>query len=74
LRTCASTASNRIAINLHFKSEVIRESFCGWGGGEGGADVIRKETELLGTAGGIKKMEGFSCATAARFWCSTATW
>jgi len=38
LRTCREHGFDRIAINLHFKSEVIRDnSFCGWGGGEGGS-------------------------------------
>lgn len=49
---------NRIAINLHFKPEVIRDHFAD-GAGEKVELAYSHETELLGTAGGIKKMEAF---------------
>src|SRR4051812_4239401 len=48
----------RVAINLHFKPEMIREYF-----GDGSADGLEitysDEPALLGTAGGVKKMESF---------------
>jgi NDP-sugar pyrophosphorylase family protein len=49
---------DRIAINLHFKPDVIREYF-----GNGAAQKVEltysDEPSLLGTAGGVKKMERF---------------
>jgi NDP-sugar pyrophosphorylase family protein len=49
---------DRIAINVHFKPEVIRDHF-GDGAGEKVELAYSHEPELLGTAGGIKKMETF---------------
>ncbi len=49
---------DRIAINLHFKPEVIRNHFAD-GAGEKVEIAYSHEAELLGTAGGIKKMEAF---------------
>jgi len=49
---------HQIIINLHYHSEVIREYFND--GSESGVEIIYSmETELLGTAGGVKKMEAF---------------
>lgn len=49
---------NQIAINLHFKPELIRDHF-----GDGVAHQLELtysyEPQLLGTAGGVKKMEAF---------------
>ena len=49
---------NQIAINLHFKPEMIREQF-----GDGAHDQLKLtysyEPKLLGTAGGVKNMEDF---------------
>lgn len=49
---------HRVAINLHYHPEVIRKYFddCSWRGVE---IVYSEEPELLGTAGGVKKMEAF---------------
>jgi len=49
---------DQIAINLHFKPEVIRDYF-----GDGSRCGVRLhygcESQLLGTAGGVKNMAGF---------------
>src|SRR5437016_7438877 len=49
---------DEIAINLHFKSEVIRDYF-----GNGGSHNLKLtysyERKLLGTAGGVKNLEHF---------------
>jgi NDP-sugar pyrophosphorylase family protein len=51
---------DRVAINLHFKPEVIRDYF-----GDGSAANLEltysQEPSLLGTAGGVKNMEHFLC-------------
>jgi NDP-sugar pyrophosphorylase family protein len=49
---------NQIAINLHFMPEMIRDYF-GNGSRFGVELVYSYEEELLGTAGGLKKMESF---------------
>ncbi len=49
---------DEIVLNLHFMPEAIREHF-GDGSRCGGRLVYSHETELLGTAGGVKKMAGF---------------
>lgn len=49
---------NRIVINLHFKPEMIREFFKD--GSQSGVQLTYShETELLGTAGGLKKVQSF---------------
>ena len=48
----------RMAVNLHYHPEEIRECF-GDGAGLGLEIVYSEEPELLGTAGGVKKMEEF---------------
>lgn len=48
----------QIAINLHFMPDPIRDYF-GDGSGLGVELVYSYEPELLGTAGGVKKMAGF---------------
>jgi mannose-1-phosphate guanylyltransferase/phosphomannomutase len=49
---------NQIAINLHFMPEVIRDYFRD--GSPWGVELAYSyEPELLGTAGGVKKMESF---------------
>lgn len=49
---------HQVAINLHYHPEVIREYFdnVSWRGVE---IIYSEEMELLGTAGGVKKMEAF---------------
>jgi len=47
-----------IAVNLHFKSEVIRNHF-GDGLAWGVKFLYSHEPDLLGTAGGVKRMEAF---------------
>lgn len=49
---------HQVAINLHYQPEVIREYFddVSWRGVE---IVYSEEPELLGTAGGVRKMEAF---------------
>jgi mannose-1-phosphate guanylyltransferase len=58
LRHLARHGFDQIAINLHFRPEVIREYF-----GDGSRWAVRlvysHEPELLGTAGGLKKMADF---------------
>jgi len=49
---------NQLAINLHFMPEVIKEYFSD-GSNFGVKIVYSYEEELLGTAGGVKKMESF---------------
>jgi mannose-1-phosphate guanylyltransferase/phosphomannomutase len=49
---------DRIAVNLHFRAEVIRDYF-GDGSRWGGHIEYSYEPELLGTAGGVKNMEAF---------------
>lgn len=49
---------DEVAINLHFRPEMIREYF-GDGSAYGLKIVYSEERELLGTAGGVKKMEEF---------------
>lgn len=49
---------NNIAVNLHFMPEVIR-SYFGDGSRWNVALTYSYEPELLGTAGGVKKMENF---------------
>ncbi|MFH1026455.1 MAG: nucleotidyltransferase family protein [Pseudomonadota bacterium] len=49
---------HQVAINLHYHPEVIREYFDD--GSRWGVEIIySEEPELLGTAGGVKKMEAF---------------
>jgi len=49
---------DEIIINLHFKSELIRDHF--GDGTTGGISITYShESQLLGTAGGVKKMENF---------------
>ena len=55
---------SQIAINLHFMPGAIRDYF-GDGSRFGVELVYSYEPELLGTAGGVKKMEGFLCAGEA---------
>jgi NDP-sugar pyrophosphorylase family protein len=49
---------DEVAINLHFRPEAIREYF-GDGSAHGIKIVYSEEPHLLGTAGGVKKMENF---------------
>lgn len=49
---------DQIAINLHFKPEMIRDHF-GDGSGYQLELTYSYEPELLGTAGGVKKMENY---------------
>jgi NDP-sugar pyrophosphorylase family protein len=49
---------DEVAINLHFKPELIRDCF-GDGSRHGMRLAYSPEPRLLGTAGGVKKMEGF---------------
>jgi mannose-1-phosphate guanylyltransferase len=49
---------NEIAINVHFQADRIRD-YIGDGGRWGLRVVYSHESELLGTAGGVKKMAGF---------------
>jgi len=49
---------NQIAVNLHYMPDGIRDYF-GDGSRLGVELVYSYEPELLGTAGGVKKMEGF---------------
>jgi len=49
---------NEVAINLHFRSEVIRD-YLGDGSAHGLRIAYSEEPQLLGTAGGVKKMEAF---------------
>lgn len=55
---------NQIAINLHFMPDVIRDYF-GDGSRFGVELVYSYEPELLGTAGGVKKMADFLGAEGA---------
>lgn len=55
---------NQIAINLHFMPDAIRDYF-GDGSGLGAELVYSYEPELLGTAGGVKKMADFLGAEGA---------
>ena len=49
---------NQLAINLHFMPEIIKNYF--GNGYEFGVDIVYSfEDTLLGTAGGVKKMENF---------------
>lgn len=58
LRHLARHGFHEVAVNLHFQSEVIRNYF-----GDGSRFHVRlvysDEPELLGTAGGVKKMAAF---------------
>src|SRR5581483_12239283 len=47
-----------VAVNLHFRPEIIRHHF-GDGGKVGLTITYSEEPQLLGTAGGVKKMESF---------------
>jgi mannose-1-phosphate guanylyltransferase/phosphomannomutase len=58
LRHLVRHGFDEIALNLHFMPESIREYF-GDGSRCGGRLVYSHEAELLGTAGGVKKMAGF---------------
>ena len=58
LRNLARHGFDEIAVNLHFRPEVIRDYF-GDGSSLGIRLVYSEEPELLGTAGGVKKMEAF---------------
>jgi NDP-sugar pyrophosphorylase family protein len=49
---------HQVAINLHYHPEVIRQYF-GDGSWQGVAIIYSEEPMLLGTAGGVKKMEAF---------------
>src|SRR5256885_13060536 len=49
---------DEIAINLHFRPEMIRDHF-GDGSASGLRIIYSLESKLLGTAGGLKKMEDF---------------
>ncbi len=51
---------NQIAINIHFMPEVIQKYF-GDGSRFGVELIYSHEKELLGTAGGVKKMANFLC-------------
>ncbi len=55
LRHLARQGFDEIAVNLHFRPEVIRDHF-GDGSRLGIRLVYSHEPELLGTAGGLKKM------------------
>jgi len=49
---------HELAVNLHYRSEVVREYFDD--GARWGVEIVySEEHELLGTAGGVKKMEAF---------------
>lgn len=54
----AQHSFNQIAVNLHFMPEAIRGYF-GDGSCFGVELIYSYEPELLGTAGGVKKMENF---------------
>ena len=58
LRNLARHGFDEIAVNLHFRSAVIRDYF-GDGSRMGIRLIYSNEPELLGTAGGLKKMCGF---------------
>jgi NDP-sugar pyrophosphorylase family protein len=58
LANLARHGFNEIAINLHFHPEMIRGHF-GDGSRLGVKIVYSEEPQLLGTAGGVKKMEPF---------------
>lgn len=58
LRHLVRHGFDEIALNVHFMPEVIRGYF-GDGSRSGGRLVYSHETELLGTAGGVKRMAGF---------------
>jgi NDP-sugar pyrophosphorylase family protein len=58
LRNLARHGFDEVAVNLHFRPEVIRDYF-GCGERLGVRIVYSDEPELLGTAGGLKKMAGF---------------
>jgi NDP-sugar pyrophosphorylase family protein len=49
---------NEVAINVHFRPEVIRDYF-GDGSSHGVKILYSDEPNLMGTAGGVKKMENF---------------
>jgi mannose-1-phosphate guanylyltransferase/phosphomannomutase len=58
LRHLARHGFREIAVNLHFRPDVIRDYF-GDGSRLGIRLVYSEEPELLGTAGSVKKMSGF---------------
>ena len=58
LRNLARHGFHEVAVNLHFRPEVIRDYF-GDGSRLGIRLVYSDEPELLGTAGGVKKMAAF---------------
>lgn len=58
IRNLARQGFNQIAVNLHYKADVIKDYF--GNGMRFGIDLIYSyEPKLLGTAGAIKKMEWF---------------
>jgi mannose-1-phosphate guanylyltransferase/phosphomannomutase len=58
LRNLARHGFDEVAVNLHFRPEVIRD-YLGDGSRLGIRLVYSEEPELLGTAGGVKKMAAF---------------
>jgi NDP-sugar pyrophosphorylase family protein len=58
LRNLARHGFDHIAVNVHFQPEAIRDYF-GDGARLGVRLVYSHEPELLGTAGGVKKVAGF---------------
>ena len=58
LRHLARHGFDQVAVNLHFRPEAIRDYF-GDGGGLGIRLIYSDEPELLGTAGGVKRMASF---------------
>ena len=63
IRNLARQGFDQIAVNLHYKADMIKNHF-GSGSRFGVGLVYSRELKLLGTAGGIKKMEWFlgTCA------------
>jgi NDP-sugar pyrophosphorylase family protein len=64
LRHLARHGFQEIAVNLHFRAAVIRDYF-GDGARLGVRLVYSEERDLLGTAGGVKKMADFLAADGA---------
>ena len=59
---------DEIAINLHFQGRLVQDHF-GDGSGWQVKLVYSHEPELLGTAGGVKKMRE-NCGCSVRIFCS----
>ena len=58
LRYLAHYGFTEVALNLHYKPEMIRD-YCGEGSRFGVCIHYSDEPELLGTAGAVKRLEGF---------------